>query len=107
MGLGRPESSGLLLGLGLRTEGQESEVLTGKTKGRSSGDQDQKVSLDSGYTERASEFRSKTQLYPGINPRASEQPLVNLKQGILGQEMHVPLRSHLLQVASLLSRCLL
>lgn len=72
--------------MGLRTEGQESEVLTGKMEGRSSGDQDQKVSVDSKYTERAAEFRSKTQLYPGVDPRASEQPLVSLKQGILKQD---------------------
>lgn len=89
----------------MRAEGQDSEVLMGKMEGRCSGDQDQMVSVDSGYTEKASEFRSKTQLYPGVDPRASEQLLVSLKQGILGQEMCVPLRSHLLQVASLLLCC--
>lgn len=82
-------------GLVLKAEGRDSEVLIGRWRGEALGPRPKgKRGLQ---THRTPAPRMETRPCSWADPRKTEQFLVSLKQGILGQVTCVPLKSHLLE----------
>lgn len=72
-------------GLVLKAEGRDSETVTGRWRGEALGPRPK------------GKHGLQTHRALLMDPRKTEQFLVNLKQGILGQLMYVPLKSRLLE----------